>query len=171
MEEEKKTKKQKIAQTCILIYGLDSGGYNSKLFGILLWKLKPAPVDVISNKGHVDLMYLVCTKEYPWQRVPGLSLLVTSYGVCSTSVCRLLRSLLQTVCRRRAADRAEEDQHPRSSLYTVLPRQGRETRHSISYTKYRGPTFDLSSFKIDYLVVWLILHIIQNKRSPEHWPF
>lgn len=36
MEEEKKTKKQKIAQTCILIYGLDSGGYNSKLFGILL---------------------------------------------------------------------------------------------------------------------------------------
>lgn len=53
--EEGKTNKQKTAETCILIHGLDSGGYNSKLFGIWLRKLKAVPVDVISNKGHVDL--------------------------------------------------------------------------------------------------------------------
>lgn len=53
--EEGKTKKQKIAETCILIHGLDSGGYNSKLFGILLRKLKAASADVISIKGHMDL--------------------------------------------------------------------------------------------------------------------
>lgn len=57
----KNPKKQKTAETCILIHGLDSGGYNSKLFGILLRKLKAARVDVISNKGHVDL----CTWSVP----------------------------------------------------------------------------------------------------------
>lgn len=55
MEEGGKTKKQKIAETCVLIQGLHPGGYNRKLFGIMLRKLKAAPVGVISNKGHVSL--------------------------------------------------------------------------------------------------------------------
>lgn len=37
-------------------------------------------------------MHLVCTKGFPWQRVPGLSLVVTSYGFSGTSVCKLPRS-------------------------------------------------------------------------------
>lgn len=61
MEEEKKTKATKIAEACTLIHGLDSGRYNSELYGIL-WKLKAAPVDVTSNKEHEDF----CAWLVPW---------------------------------------------------------------------------------------------------------
>lgn len=165
-----KNKETHIAETCVLIHGLDSGGYNSKLFGILLRKLKAAPVDVISNKGHVDL----CTWFVARNFHDGVYLVWAFWWLAmasaGTSVCKLLRSLLWPVLRCPAEGSAEEDQNSCLSLYTMAPRQGQETRHSTSYTKYREPTFDLSSFKSDYLV-WLILHIIQNRRSTAHWPF
>lgn len=84
MEEgEKKNKETHIAETCVLIHGLDSGGYNSKLFGILLRKLKAAPVDVISNKGHVNLCtWFVARNFHDGVYLVCAHLLVTSYGFC-----------------------------------------------------------------------------------------
>lgn len=79
---EKEKKQQKIAETCILIHGQDSGGYNSDLFEILLRKLKAVPVDVISNEGHVDFCAWLLLRNFHDTVYLGLSLLVTSYGFC-----------------------------------------------------------------------------------------
>lgn len=78
-----KNKETHIAETCVLIHGLDSGGYNSNLFGILLRKLKAAPVDVISNKGHVDLCTWFVARNFHGGMYLGWAFWwVTSYGFC-----------------------------------------------------------------------------------------
>lgn len=161
--EEKKTKATKIAETCTLIHGLDFGGYNSELYGILR-KLKVAPVDVTSNKGHVDFCAWLVPRNFH-----DTVYLVRAFwwlALASATVGRPTVNCVQMSSWRQW----REDQHSCLSLYTVAPRQSREIRHSVSHTRHRGPTFDLSTFKTDILF-WLIRHIIQNRRCTEHWPY
>lgn len=160
MEGKKKPKQQKIAETCTLIHGLDSGGYNSELFGILLRKLKAAHVDVISNKEHVDFCAWLVPRSFHDTVYLVWAFWWLAMASAGTSICRLLRGLLWTVSRCPAEGNAVKTS---TAVLPYIPRQSRETRHSVSYGRYRSPAFDLSSFKTEILF-WLILHIIQYRR-------
>lgn len=113
-------------------------------------------------------MHLVCTKGFPWQRVPGLSLVVTSYGFCRDFSLQTAEKPTVNCPWVSAEGSAEEDN---TAVLPHIPwHLGRVEKHGRAFHTQNtgGPTFDLSNFKIDYLFVWLILHIIQNKRSTAH---